>query len=115
MADVNGDLPSTPRTPQELYQKVSSLLGQFSTKIKTTKATKLFIKNCERRYGAKVRLVFYNMPLCQNQESGLEKYILQDSILRIKTDADIEHLEAFLASQFEIWRPKDIDEKPYSS
>jgi hypothetical protein len=107
MADINGDLPSTPRTPEQLYQEVSSLLGKFSTKIKTTKATKLFIKNSQRRYGAKVRLVFYNMPFCQNQESGLEKYILQDSILRIKMDADIEHLNAFLVSQFDIWRKKD--------
>ena len=103
------DLPHVPRKAEELYEGTLQLTNQFSSDIqRKTLAPKMHLKVRPRKYGAKVRICFFSPQFCHCEEVKCKdgEYILQDSIMRVKGDLDLVHLECFLKKQFDIWREK---------
>lgn len=100
------DLPHTPSSPFKLYTKSFDIIGEFRKKFRKSSRKIDYEFTCSPRdYGCKVRIVFYSPNFCQCEDSSCEdgKYILQKTILRVKSDSDVQHLEVFLTSQYEIW------------
>jgi hypothetical protein len=90
------DLPSKPSTPRELFTQVGEIISHNSIKLCDTIA-KFFIQKKRTEYGAKVTICFRTLtPSCR-------RYFVQRTIIWIKSDFDLEHLQGFLRAMREIY------------
>ena len=64
-----------------------------------------FFKVYPKSYGVLVRISITGRDFCKCEEPRCEdgKYKIQETIIRVKKDEDIRHLELFLQSQYQIW------------
>lgn len=99
------DLSHIPSTKQQLYSKSFDIVGEFKCKLKKKSRFVDFHAKCSpRQYGCRITLIFYSPTYCRCEDDSCQdgKYILQTTIVRVKCDDDIQYLEVFLRSQYEI-------------
>ena len=91
------DFPHTPSTPEKLCRQSGEIIRHYSTLL-SQRRCKFAIRKCHRYYGAKVILAF------RTKSPVWRKYFVQRSTIHIKTDFDLEHLEAFLDAMVSMYR-----------
>lgn len=91
MANIHGDLPHTPRTPGQLHEYAKELVDRFLFNLEEFRCAPKFIHEIkQKKYGTKVNLVFF-----QRDDNG-KKYIVEDILWRVKSDSNLEWMEARL-------------------
>lgn len=104
------DLPHTPSSKDKLREKVEWILQDKLYDIqRTTKIPHVNTRVCERSYGVRVEIFITAPEYCHCKDVTCRdgKYTIQETLIRIKKDADLRHLELFVNSLKNIWQSKD--------
>lgn len=107
------DLPHVPSTIDQLYKRSLDSTTHFSSLLKAkTLCPKVLYTVSRKRYGSKVKISFYSPDYCHCDDTACMygKYCLQESVIRVKSDQDLIHLDSFLSAQFQIWNTKRGEE-----
>ena len=104
MAD--SDLPHIPSHPTQLYYQAVNIvdIARIDFEKKKKRKSDILLEVVSRKYGAKIGIVLYSPSYChcQDRKCPKGKYVLLDTIIRVKCDEDIYFLKLFIGKQLQI-------------
>ena len=100
------DLPHIPSNHTQLYYQAVEIvdIARVDFEMKKKRKSDILLEVVSRKYGAKVRIVLYSPSYChcEDRKCPEGKYVLLDTIIRIKCDEDIYFLKLFIGKQLQI-------------
>ena len=101
------DLPHIPSNPTQLYYQAVEIVDIARRDFQNKKKRKsdVLLEVVSRKYGAKIGIVLSSPSYCHCQDTKCpeRKYVLLDTIIRVKCDEDIYFLKLFIGKQLQIF------------